>query len=273
MLDSNHYLCQPGRERHLAQAVRRVALQPSFYIAYGKGLLHRALAVVLLGRVPPLPLLLAGLLRVTLGSNLIHGKQRIDLQGEPSRFLRFRTRHPGCWGGKGGETRMDRRLGQDRLSGVDRRQPQVAFDGSGRRLGVGLHKRQSRQVKNNCFDKHESEQDPQHTRLDRMIRATTLDGLPQLFRALRRDLSQVRTRRQSLEAVAICELWQHARHRIRPGITSCWHIPEREIGVPIHRPVDVALAHVKRVCLDPELLTLASILPARVGVHGRGLGR
>lgn len=273
MLDSNHYLCHPGRERHLAQAVRRVAPQPSSYIAYGKGLIHRVVAVVLLGLVPPLPLLLAGLVRVTLGSNLIYRKQRIGLQGEFSTFLRFRRRHPGCWGGKGGETRMDRRLGQDRRSGVDRRQPQVAFDRPDRRLCVGRHKRQPRQVKESCCDKHESEQDPQHSRLDRIIRATRLDDLPQFVRALRRDLSQVRTRPQLPEAVAIYELWQHARYRIRPGFTSYWHIPEREIRDPIHRPVDVALAHVKRVRLDQELLALASLLTARVGVRGRGPGR
>ncbi len=68
--------------------------------------------------------------------------------------------------------------------------------------------------------------DPRVTRLGRLLRATSLDELPQLFNVLRGDMSLVGPRPHPVE-MRVCGLYYHdavpgyrSRHRVRPGITG-----------------------------------------------------
>lgn len=270
VLDANHYLSLPGRERHSAQAVCSVAPRPSFYVRRGKALLDRIMAVVLLLFLSPILLCLAGLVRISLGPNVIYRQQRIGLGGEPFTMLKFRTMHPDRRRSNGGQARTDRRSRHDRRSGIERRQQQVALDGPDRRLGLDRREGQRRQIQAGRRQDHKSEQDPRHTRLGRMMRATSLDELPQLINVLRGDLSMVGPRPELPEVVATYESWQHARHDIRPGLTGLWQITKRGTGDPMHLHVDVDLHYVKQVSLGRDFLILMLTLPAALGIHGRG---
>lgn len=273
MLDTKHSLSLSRRERHVTQPDRLVATRPSFYVRRGKGLLDRMFAAVLLVLLSPLLLVLAGLVRVTLGPGVIYRQQRIGMGGEPFTMLKFRTMQPDRRRGGNGEAKVDRRQGNDRRSGLDRRQQQVDFDGPDRRLGVDRRQSERRQDQSGRRYNHKSEKDPRHTRLGRAMRATSLDELPQLINVMRGELSLVGPRPELPEVVAAYEPWQHARHRVRPGVTGLWQITERGTGDPMHLHVGVDLDYIQRVSLGRDLFILALTLPATLGIHGRGRGR
>jgi len=273
MLDTKRTLGASRRERIRTEPDRLVATRPSFYIRRGKGMLDRVLAALLLVLVSPLLLLLAGLVRVTLGPGVIYRQQRIGLGGKPFTMLKFRTMHLDRRRGGNGEARTDRRRGVDRRSGLERRQKQADFDGPNLRLGDDRRKDQRRQDYSGRRHNHKSEHDPRHTRLGRVMRATSLDELPQLINVMRGELSLVGPRPELPEVVAAYEPWQHARHRVRPGVTGLWQITERGTGDPMHLHVGVDLDYIQRVSLGRDLFILAMTLPATLGVHGRGRGR
>lgn len=274
MLDLNTSIHVHGCARSVAQAVRRVAApRQSFYVRRVKSTLDRALAATLLVALAPLMVLLAALVRIVLGPGVIYRQQRIGLGGEPFTMLKFRTMAPDRRRGNGGEAVADRRLGADRRSGVERRRQQIALDHPERRSGVERRATQRRQVGGSRRQNHKSEHDPRHTRLGRLMRATSVDELPQLVNVLRGELSLVGPRPELPEVVARYEPWQHARHCIRPGLTGQWQISERGTGDPMHLHVDIDLDYVRKVSLGRDLFILALTLPAALGMYSRGRGR
>ncbi len=70
--------------------------------------------------------------------------------------------------------------------------------------------------------------DPRVTRIGRILRATSIDELPQLFNVLRGDMSLVGPRPALPEEVATFNDEHLARHNVQPGITGLWQIEARD---------------------------------------------
>ncbi len=83
--------------------------------------------------------------------------------------------------------------------------------------------------------------DPRVTRVGRLLRATSLDELPQLINVVRGDMSLVGPRPALPIEVAQFDEALLARQRVRPGITGLWQVEARDSasfsGLPAARPL------------------------------------
>jgi lipopolysaccharide/colanic/teichoic acid biosynthesis glycosyltransferase len=110
------------------------------------------------------------------------------------------------------------------------------------------------------------EHDPRITRVGRVLRATSIDELPQLLNVLRGDMSLVGPRPTSL-AHDKYALWQYERFDVRPGLTGLWQIAGRESSSFDHR-LRLDIAYATRQSLWLDLTILVRTIP--VVVLGRG---
>ena len=70
--------------------------------------------------------------------------------------------------------------------------------------------------------------DPRFTRIGKLLDATSLNELPQLFNVLRGEMSLVGPRPALAREVASFGDRLLMRHRVRPGITGLWQVEERD---------------------------------------------
>lgn len=96
--------------------------------------------------------------------------------------------------------------------------------------------------------------DPRVTRLGRLLRASSLDELPQLFNVLRGDMGLVGPRPTSF-GLDTYETWHTARVDLRPGMTGLWQVAARA-DIEWTERVRLELAYQQRCCtkLDMEIL-------------------
>ena len=66
--------------------------------------------------------------------------------------------------------------------------------------------------------------DPRLTRVGQMLRASSLDELPQLINVLRGDMSIVGPRPLIVDEDALIRGWQRRRLHLTPGMTGPWQI-------------------------------------------------
>ena len=102
--------------------------------------------------------------------------------------------------------------------------------------------------------------DPRVTRIGRVLRATSLDELPQLWNVLSGDMSLVGPRPLPCFEAADCEPWQQERHAIRPGLTCFWQLHGRS-QVSFHEWMRMDLRYVRQMnpWTDIKLITLTAI--------------
>jgi lipopolysaccharide/colanic/teichoic acid biosynthesis glycosyltransferase len=107
--------------------------------------------------------------------------------------------------------------------------------------------------------------DPRVTGVGRLIRATSLDELPQLFNVLKGDLSLVGPRPTSLMPDQYAP-WQTERFDVEPGLTGLWQIVARDDpSFETRGRLDIAYATRRCLRLDIEILlrTIPSVVFAR----------
>lgn len=96
--------------------------------------------------------------------------------------------------------------------------------------------------------------DPRITRLGRVLRATSLDELPQLFNVVKGDMALVGPRPTSF-GIETYDLWHTARVEMCPGMTGLWQVTARA-NLDWDQRVRLELAYQQRASalLDLEIL-------------------
>ena len=108
--------------------------------------------------------------------------------------------------------------------------------------------------------------DPRLSRTGRILRATSLDELPQLWNVLRGEMSLVGPRPPLPSEVEGYDLWHRRRLSMKPGITGLWQVEARR-DEDFDRWVELDLAYIDRwsVWLDFKIMlrTIPAMLQGR----------
>ncbi len=109
--------------------------------------------------------------------------------------------------------------------------------------------------------------DPRITRLGRVLRATSIDELPQLWNVLRGQMSLVGPRPPLEREIVHYDVWHRRRLSMKPGITGLWQVEARtdpEFDHWVERDLD----YIDRWSLALDLQILLRTVPAVLGRTG-----
>jgi lipopolysaccharide/colanic/teichoic acid biosynthesis glycosyltransferase len=191
----------------------------------GKRTLDVAVALVVAVVVLPLVLAIAIAVKVTSRGPVLYRQRRAGRSGRPLTLVKLRTM----------------------VRDADQRKTELA----------ALNMRQPPDFK--------IVRDPRVTVVGRVIRAASLDELPQLFNVLKGDLSLVGPRPTSLMRDEYAP-WQTERFEVTPGLTGLWQIVARDDpSFDTRGRLDIAYATRRCLRLDIEILlrTIPSVVFAR----------
>lgn len=112
--------------------------------------------------------------------------------------------------------------------------------------------------------------DPRVTRVGRLLRATSIDELPQLFNVLRGTMSLVGPRPALASEVAQFDEELLGRLRVKPGITGLWQVEARhDPSFDSYRRLD--LFYIENWSIELDLVILVSTLKGLLGQALRDL--
>ena len=202
---------------------------PLVYPTWGKRLLDLGLLLLAAPFVLPLMALLALLIRAS-GGPAFFAQDRLGQGGRVFRFWKLRTMVVEA------EAALERHLSEDSLARAE-------------------------------WERHQKlTRDPRVTRIGQILRATSLDELPQLWNVLRGDMSLVGPRPMlpQQEALYPGKAYLH----LRPGLTGRWQVGERHTSTFADR----ARAD-DQYAAELSLLTDLRIMAATFWVVVKGTGR
>jgi exopolysaccharide biosynthesis polyprenyl glycosylphosphotransferase len=113
-----------------------------------------------------------------------------------------------------------------------------------------------------------SEADPRITRVGRILRATSIDELPQLWNVLRGEMSLVGPRPPLEREIAQYDIWHRRRLSMKPGISGLWQV-EARAEPEFDRWVERDLDYIDRWSLALDFQILLKTVPAVVGRTGK----
>jgi lipopolysaccharide/colanic/teichoic acid biosynthesis glycosyltransferase len=105
--------------------------------------------------------------------------------------------------------------------------------------------------------------DPRITRIGRILRATSIDEIPQLWNVLRGEMSLVGPRPALPEEVEQFDLELLARHSVQPGVTGLWQVEGREAAsFDSYKQLDLHYVENWSILLDLTIIieTLGSLI-------------
>jgi exopolysaccharide biosynthesis polyprenyl glycosylphosphotransferase len=105
------------------------------------------------------------------------------------------------------------------------------------------------------------QRDPRVTPVGRVLRAWSLDELPQLLDVLRGHMSLVGPRPLPTYEVDLSDPWARNRLRVRPGLTGLWQVSGRH-RLPFDDLVRYDLFYVENWSLSMDLFILLRTIPA-----------
>jgi lipopolysaccharide/colanic/teichoic acid biosynthesis glycosyltransferase len=111
------------------------------------------------------------------------------------------------------------------------------------------------------------DRDPRVTRVGRVLRAASLDELPQLWNVLRGDMSLVGPRPLIERDHRLVADWARQRTSVRPGLTGLWQVVGRT-GVSFEEMLTLDMRYVHSWSLRHDAALLVRTIPAVV--TGRG---
>jgi lipopolysaccharide/colanic/teichoic acid biosynthesis glycosyltransferase len=109
--------------------------------------------------------------------------------------------------------------------------------------------------------------DPRVTRVGRVLRALSLDELPQLLNVIRGDMSLVGPRPALEYELEHYEPGHFARFEVRPGLTGLWQVSGRS-DLSWEESIRLDLRYVENWSLTMDLVILARTLTAVARVSG-----
>jgi lipopolysaccharide/colanic/teichoic acid biosynthesis glycosyltransferase len=110
--------------------------------------------------------------------------------------------------------------------------------------------------------------DPRVTRIGRILRATSIDELPQLWNVLRGEMSLVGPRPAPPREVAGYDVWHRRRLSMKPGMTGLWQVTAR-FDEEFDRRARLDLAYIDRWSIWLDIKIIARTIPALVANPGR----
>jgi exopolysaccharide biosynthesis polyprenyl glycosylphosphotransferase len=103
--------------------------------------------------------------------------------------------------------------------------------------------------------------DPRQSRTGRILRATSVDELPQLWNVLRGEMSLVGPRPPLPTEVERYDVWHRRRLSMKPGITGLWQVEARR-EEDFDRWVELDLAYIDRWSVWLDLKIMLRTIPA-----------
>ncbi|MFL5778148.1 MAG: sugar transferase [Chloroflexota bacterium] len=203
---------------------------PILSLVYGPdraiGLLMKRALDLVLGAVAvlilgPVMLAVAAVIRAREGGPVLFRQTRIGLNGRPFHVVKFRTMVTDA------EELRDELRGRNEIQGH-------AF---------------------------KLTDDPRLTATGRVLRATSLDELPQLWNVLRGEMSLVGPRPPLPDEVEGYDLWHRRRLAMKPGITGLWQVQARR-EPDFDRWVELDLAYIDRWSVWLDLKIIVRTIPA-----------
>ena len=109
--------------------------------------------------------------------------------------------------------------------------------------------------------------DPRITRVGRLLRASSLDELPQLINVVIGEMSLVGPRPLIPEEDAVVEGWARHRLDLRPGMTGHWQVLG-STRLPLQEMVKIDYLYIVNWSLWTDIRAMLSTLPHVVGRRG-----
>ncbi len=187
----------------------------------GKRLLDVGLGAVALVILAPVMAVIGLLVALVDGGPILFRQTRVGLHGRPFDVAKFRTMQPDA------EGQLEELQGRNEIRGP-------AF---------------------------KLTDDPRLTRTGRILRATSLDELPQIWNVLRGEMSLVGPRPPLPREVDGYDLWHRRRLSMKPGITGLWQVEGRR-EPDFDRWVQLDLAYIDRWSIWLDVKIMAKTIPA-----------
>ncbi len=111
--------------------------------------------------------------------------------------------------------------------------------------------------------------DPRVTRVGRILRATSIDELPQLWNVFRGEMSLVGPRPLPCDETAACRGWLRRRLDVTPGLTCFWQVEGRsKVSFADWVRMDVKYIRSRSLATDAKLLvkTVPAVLSRKGAV-------
>ncbi len=102
--------------------------------------------------------------------------------------------------------------------------------------------------------------DPRVTWIGKLLRATSIDELPQLWNVLKGEMSLVGPRPLPCDETANCQSWHRRRVNVTPGLTCVWQLRGRSL-VSFDEWVRMDIGYIQKLSLFGDIKLIVGTVP------------